>query len=79
MARGARSQREFAELLCVDKTCLSRYENGKLGAPVAVINQCLALVAQVCETQLHSPDVQQAIKHAQLAVTYLGSEASAKT
>nr|QFE31782.1 hypothetical protein MS308 [uncultured bacterium] len=74
MARGTRSQREFAELLCVDKTCLSRYENGKLGAPVAVINQCLALVAQACESEHQSPDVQQALRHAKLAVTYLSPD-----
>lgn len=74
MARGSRTQREFAELLGVDKSCMSRYENGKLGAPVAVIDQCLSLVASTCEAGSGSVDVQRALRHAKLTVTYLASE-----
>lgn len=74
MARGSRSQREFAELLGVDKSCLSRYENGKLGAPVAVIDKCLSLVASACDAGSSSVDVQRALRHAKLTVTYLASE-----
>lgn len=75
MARGSLSQREFAEVLGVDKSCLSRYENGKLGAPVTVINKCLLRVASACDKSANSLDVQQALRHAKLTVTYLASEA----
>lgn len=44
-ARGALSQAKFAEVLGVDRTCLSRYESEKLGAPTRVLNYCLAAVA----------------------------------
>lgn len=44
-ARGDRTQAEFAELLGCDRSCLSRYEREQLGAPPAVINQCLRIVA----------------------------------
>lgn len=46
-ARGPRSQAEFAKLLGVDRSCLSRYEREQLGAPTSVINHCLgAITAQ---------------------------------
>src|SRR2546427_3123093 len=38
-ARGQRTQAEFAKLLGVDRSCLSRYEREQLGAPTSVINQ----------------------------------------
>ncbi len=76
MARGSRSQREFAELLGVDKSCLSRYENGKLGAPVTVIDKCLVHVANACDASASSADIHQALQHARLAVSYLTSEAN---
>lgn len=46
-ARGDRSQAEFARLLDVDRTCLSRYEREVLGAPPSVINQCLVEVGRL--------------------------------
>lgn len=49
MARGARTQRGFAKILGVDPTCLSRYENEKLGAPTSVINFCLSEVVTSIE------------------------------
>lgn len=45
MARGAMTQAQFAEVLGVDRTCLSKYESEKLGAPVAVISYCLRAIA----------------------------------
>lgn len=70
MARGDLSQRAFAELLRVDKSCLSRYENGKLGAPVSVINRCLTIVAdaQASEAPL---DIDKALKHVRTAANLL--------
>ncbi|MGQ0502087.1 MAG: hypothetical protein ACT4P0_05680 [Panacagrimonas sp.] len=49
LARGERSQAEFARELGVDRTCLSRYEREILGAPPSVISHCLRTVVQ----QLH--------------------------
>lgn len=45
-ARGERSQAEFARVLGVNRSSLSRYENEVLGAPVAVINYCLSVIAR---------------------------------
>lgn len=45
MARGALTQAQFAEALGVDRTCLSKYESEKLGAPVSVISYCLRAIA----------------------------------
>lgn len=44
-ARGIRTQAQFAKLLGCDRSCLSRYEREQLGAPPAVISQCLRIVA----------------------------------
>lgn len=57
MARGARTQRGFAKVLGVDPTCLSRYENEKLGAPTSVINFCLREVAILLEAGLPEKDL----------------------
>jgi DNA-binding XRE family transcriptional regulator len=43
--RGTLSQAEFARQLQVSRSCLSRYESEKLGAPTAVINHCLGAIA----------------------------------
>lgn len=45
LARGERTQAEFARLLGCDRSCLSRYETQALGAPPHVISKCLQLVA----------------------------------
>ena len=45
-ARGTSTQAEFAKLLGCDRSCLSRYEREQLGAPPAVISQCLRIVAK---------------------------------
>lgn len=50
LARGGISQRDFAARLGVDKSCMSRYESGKLGAPVKVIDYCLQELASQLET-----------------------------
>jgi DNA-binding transcriptional regulator YiaG len=44
-ARGALSQAAFARQLGVDRTCLCRYESEALGAPTAVLNKCLRILA----------------------------------
>jgi hypothetical protein len=45
LARGSLSQAAFARQLGVDRTCLCRYESEVLGAPTAVLNECLGLLA----------------------------------
>lgn len=44
-ARGQMSKTAFAKVLGVDRSCLSRYEGEKLGAPTSVLNHCLRAVA----------------------------------
>ncbi len=46
LARGERSQAEFAQLLGVDRSCLSRYEREILGAPPSVITYCLSALSR---------------------------------
>lgn len=46
LIRGTQTQTEFAKVLGVDRTCLSRYEREALGAPTSVINYCLEQLAQ---------------------------------
>jgi transcriptional regulator with XRE-family HTH domain len=43
-ARNGRSQKEFAALLAVDQSMVSKYERGKANPPVSVINRCMRLV-----------------------------------
>jgi DNA-binding XRE family transcriptional regulator len=77
-ARGTATQAAFAKLLGVDRTCLSRYESEKLGAPTHVLNYCLKSVAErVRPGAAESSDVQQALTHARRAVDTL--ERAAKT
>jgi transcriptional regulator with XRE-family HTH domain len=45
-ARGNRTQREFAQLLGVARTTLSRYESEQLGLPVHALNRCLEELAK---------------------------------
>ena len=45
-ARADRTQAQFAQVLRVDRSCLSRYERGTLGAPTAVIDFCLTAFAK---------------------------------
>ena len=43
-ARNGRSQKEFADLLQVDQSMVSKYERGKASPPIGVINRCMHLV-----------------------------------
>ena len=43
-ARNGRSQKEFADLLEVDQSMVSKYERGKASPPISVINRCMRLV-----------------------------------
>lgn len=47
VARGRRSQADFATLIGVARSSLSRYENEKLGLPIAALNACLREVAKL--------------------------------
>lgn len=50
LARGSRTQVQFARMLGCDRSCLSRYENESLGAPAHVISHCLQIVASLAAT-----------------------------
>lgn len=43
-ARNGRSQKEFAQLLDVKQSSVSRYESGKASPPIYVIEHCMRLV-----------------------------------
>ncbi len=48
VARDGRSQKEFALLLGVEQSSVSRYERGKASPPIAVIEKCMRLVHIAC-------------------------------
>ena len=71
-ARGSLSQTQFAQVLKVDRSCLSRYENEKLGAPTAVLNHCLrAVAAQLGGASTPEVPVERALRLAREAVAEL--------
>ncbi|QDX23791.1 helix-turn-helix transcriptional regulator [Pandoraea pnomenusa] len=43
-ARNGRSQKDFADLLGVKQSSVSRYESGKASPPISVIEHCMRLV-----------------------------------
>lgn len=49
--RSDRTQAEFAKILGVERSCLSRYESEALGAPASVISYCLAALARKVESK----------------------------
>lgn len=72
LARGERTQAAFAKELGVDRTCMSRYESEKLGAPTKVLNHCLrAIAAHVGASAEKERPVQQALDHVRQAVDFL--------
>ena len=48
-ARNGRSQKEFADLLEVDQSMVSKYERGKASPPISVINRCMGEAAPSAE------------------------------
>jgi len=71
-ARGEKLQAEFAKELGVDKTCLSRYESEKLGAPTKVLNACLrAIAAHAGQGDAGVRPVEQALEHVRQAAEFL--------
>ncbi len=72
IARASQTQAEFAKTLGVDRTCLSRYERELLGAPVTVINFCLAEVAnRIRNLQRRPTAIADILAQARLLVTSL--------
>jgi len=70
-ARGAATQAEFAKRLGVDRSCLSRYEREQLGAPTAVLNYCLKVVADRLADFEGASMVDQALAHVRRAANAL--------
>lgn len=77
--RAEKTQAAFAKELKVDRTCLSRYENEKLGAPTELLNHCLrAIAAHVSAPVEQERPVEQALAHARQAVEFLERVAQAE-
>jgi len=71
-ARGRLSQAAFSRALACDRSCLSRYENGSLGAPPHVITRCLQIVAAELAMADHSINpFERALSYARQAVEEL--------
>jgi len=72
LVRGEKAQSAFAKELGVDRTCLSRYETERLGAPTKVLNYCLrAIAAHIGSGPEEDRPVQQALEHVRQAVDFL--------
>jgi transcriptional regulator with XRE-family HTH domain len=56
-ARKGRNQKEFAQLLGVRQSSVSRYESGKASPPISVIEHCMRLVHT--DAQDRSPSAEQ--------------------
>lgn len=78
-ARGDSTQAEFARRLGVDRSCLSRYEGEKLGAPTSVLNYCLNAVAELHSGAGGASIVQQALTHVRRAANTLEQAAKSET
>jgi hypothetical protein len=70
-ARGDRTQKEFAQLLGIHRTCLSRYESEALGAPAAVINHCLISLSLTAGSGATPWPLEQALAKVRLVVSSL--------
>ena len=57
-ARNGRSKKEFADLLEVDQSMVSKYERGKASPPISVINRCMRLV-HTAEGEAPPPSAEQ--------------------
>ena len=61
--RSGMTQAEFARVLKVSRSCLSRYESEQLGAPTSVINYCLgAIAAQLSGNSVDGDPVLRALQ-----------------
>lgn len=70
--RAKRTQSEFARLLGVERSCLSRYESEALGAPTSVINHCLTALARSLDGNAgETRPIDEALQHARATVTVL--------
>ncbi|QOT76326.1 helix-turn-helix domain-containing protein [Cupriavidus basilensis] len=71
-ARGKSTQAEFAASLRINKSCLSRYESGKLGAPTHLINYCLRQLAEAVHGRHHAEvGLEGALENARRTVSLL--------
>lgn len=71
LARGERSQGEFASVLGLTQGTLSKYEREKLGAPPEVINHCLQHVAKLLGEGPSAGPVARALQCTRQAVAEL--------
>lgn len=67
LARGAKSQREFATELGVDRSGVWRYEREELGVSPRVLNHCLQAVAESLSSDPAPDPLNKALAHVQQA------------
>ncbi|MGA4332493.1 XRE family transcriptional regulator [Ralstonia nicotianae] len=78
-ARGHSTQAAFAAARGINKSCLSRYESGKLGAPTHLINYCLRQLAQtLSDSSRAHPELGGALQSARKTVSLLEGAAGLK-
>ena len=65
-ARNGRSQKDFAALLGVKQSSVSRYERGKASPPISVIEHCMRLMHVV--TSAESPTAEQLAERVRVAL-----------
>lgn len=65
------SQADFARVLKVDRSCLSRYESERLGAPTSVLNHCLGAIAAQLDQAINDDPIQKALHHTRSAMAAL--------
>lgn len=66
IARNGRSQKDFADLLGVKQSSVSRYESGKASPPISVIEHCMRLVHS--NGQDESPSAEQLAERVRVAL-----------
>lgn len=71
------TQTQFAAALGVDRTCLSKYESEKLGAPASVITHCLQAVAPRDEAPAAESTLRKALWSARQTLSTLEELAKA--
>lgn len=69
--RGDRTQAEFAKLLEVERSSLSRYESESLGAPTSVLNYCLKRLPKNLGMEGQTGPLRDALKQARATVKAL--------
>jgi hypothetical protein len=71
LARGSQSMTEFAQVLGVHRSSVSRYESEAIGAPPRVINHCLSAIAARGDVRVGRAEIVGALASAREVVGLL--------